>query len=431
MKNDPKFSQFAGFASLRATYLGIVFLGVLLLLKSELHLLVGIQWFAFALAMLTLILLFSVLRKLPRSWRESRVQTEKTEKLEEGSPDVWSAEFPTTLTPVELASLMARLENSDLKRLGKSKSDGSTISLQLGRFSCLALWGAHLVLVGALGGVAASLAWGYQARIFVAEGQRTDHAEPVRGSMPESWPSYSKRGRPFPEFRNLGFEVECKEIGLQTKVMIQGREHTLTLGSSIRSGAHEFRWVGSGPASGRDIDVTVTEAGPNGRVRRFPKASRGEGIDLDAYRFEVIEIQPETELNGAAAQIEYQENGKALERFWIFHDFPNYDGTHRKESQTHFTLHSVNQRRTAELLVGSDPGASVARAGLATSVVLILLATLFPHRRWSVSVVSNQGGIAGKSKVRLLAWSSQTVLFAPQFESASAQLRRKLARVKK
>jgi hypothetical protein len=99
------------------------------------------------------------------------------------------------------------------------------------------------------------------------------------------------------------------------------------------------------PSVNLTAELGVTERA-SGTERRFPSLKAGQSVDLESFKFTVVELQPRRELdgepNGPAALLEYVEDSKPVERFWVFQDFQGYDATHRRGSAQNFALRSMD-----------------------------------------------------------------------------------------
>ncbi|MGK5082113.1 cytochrome c biogenesis protein ResB [Bdellovibrionota bacterium FG-1] len=413
-------------------------LGLMLCFAALLALQWGItsRWFIFALGVAGLNLLILVLLRLPKAWRASRKISKaalESKALDQAHAGLRKGEyfgmgFETPLSREEFKAAAKKWAGRSFKNWKVARDTEQEVQMVStgGALSHLGVWVAHLALIVALVGVLWSSLFGFQARLIVAEDGRTDYAQPLRGILPQGWSRYPAEQKSYAPYAKMNFEVagtdyDPLEQSTTLRIYEKGALVSTVDVDSERPGefgAWKFFQVGYGPGGRSSVDLSVIDSA-DGEERNFPKIGRGEGLELDSYRFKVLDIQPESEFNRPAIEIEFQQNDSSPEKFWIFSDHRDYDFIRRKQSRAHFVLHSVRPLQQSELIMSRDPGVALIWVGLSLAVVLLAWAMMAsPSRKswlaWRPGMVTWVG------------WSDQPFLFEPRFEAQSKSLKRNL-----
>ncbi len=407
--------------------------------------------FISGLLILVLNLFFSILDRLPEAWRQANQRSPGSLHLDEmlrfqDRENYFIAEFETRISRESFKEAMMGWTD---KRIGKPKAlrsaaakrgevpDELQIVAQHGRWSRISILVAHLGLMIGLVGVALSSYSSFEAKLRVEEGSRTSFLEMQSGRPPNGWKPQVVAGQVAPGFFVPQFEVACSRfdfvryLGTRNPKFYQsvldfyeGGKLVSTETVSVGSPGKFRDWTihQSGYLSGATLSVNLTITDRQlGKDTSMPRLNKGGGLKLDGFRFELVEIQPESEINGPAAQIEYQEVGKTAERFWIFANYRDYDFAHRPGSRHYFTLDSVNERQISEIKVSRDPGALWVWVGGGLFVVMTLFSLLSTYNRYWL--------IWNTEQVTVVGWSSKPFLFEPRFERILEQFKRRLQRL--
>jgi cytochrome c biogenesis protein ResB len=379
----------------------------------------GSPEFIFALALLALNLVCGALRGLPEAWAALRGPN----PVPPETGGVLKSELETRLGKDAFAELARGWGRA---RLGRTLAampcgEGLVLAARRGRFSALLRLLAHLCLGATLFGAYLCRTTGFQARAWVEEGGRARAWELIRGRAPADWKELAasapgRRAGGQPAF-DPGFEIEWTGAEKGALRIYRGGQLAGTVqvrpGRPARLGDLAVHVAGTAPGSGQAVWLAVIARGAGAeKTRRFDGLVAGQSIEGEDFRFRVLQIQPETELNGPAVELEYQEGERPPERFWVFRDFPDYDFAHRKASARHFTLEGARTRMATELRVGTEPGAPWFWGSLALMAALFWLSLWLPEEcywlRWSA-------GPQDAHRVELLGASPRGLGFESRF----------------
>lgn len=393
------------------------------------------RWFIYGLALLVLNLVAGFLAALPKMRAEAKTQSQPLQQ-EDG---VLRSEFETELEGDKFAEIARRWGRKHLGQSLARPSDASGVLLvaKLGRANALLRWLAHLAFGAAVAGGAWMMAHGFQARTLVEEGSRSGALELLRGPAPSSWKPFENRGKIVAGYFVPGFEIErvpATDVLKGAESLLRFYDEGTLVGSAVVAPGNPVRFRGLTvhlldyvPASAQNVRLAVTDHA-SGAERRFASLSKGQKVDLEDFGFQVVDVQPATEINRPAVQLEYQERGRSSERFWVFTEYPDYDFAHRKSSAQHFTLESVTQRTAAEILVGREPGAELLWGGLTLLALLFWVAMTRPEERYWIrwSAGESAGETAASHKVEFMGWSPRPMLFESRFYRLAGTLEQEI-----
>jgi cytochrome c biogenesis protein len=383
-------------------------------------------WFIFVLLVLILNLFCRALDRLPQAWSDARGTAAPLPARAEGC---LRSEIETGLDRDALLELVRSFGKKELGSVTLTTNPGDdALELAMGRGRFSGLWGvlAHLALVLAVAGAAECWLCGFQGRLLIEEGARSHAVEMIRGQAPRGWEPYTDAGRPLDGYLSPEFSIERAADATLSRdealLRFYDRDQlvatqVLALGAPVRFRGLALHLTGNAPASAKSVNLAVTERKTR-TERRFVALTRGQSQNLEDFNFRILEIQPETDLNGPAVQIEYQESGHPAEQFWVFRDYPDYDFAHRKGSLQNFTVESVRQRTAAEILIGREPGAMLIWIGMALFALGLWIAKSRPRERIWIRWAQGQ--------VRVFGWSSEPVLFKPRFDEIVERLEHQL-----
>lgn len=271
----------------------------------------------------------------------------------------------------------------------------------------------------------------FRGQVIIDEGAKTSFVEIQRGE-PQGWQLFEENGRPVPGFYQPGYEIEVSDFDIQrypastrpqsmsstVKIHFPGRlpenqtvavHHPVQIsGVKIYQGGYEVT---------KDLVVSLSITDRKHKVtENYPRLDLGQEYGLKDAKFRVVEVEEPNSFSGRAVQIEYTEKGSPLERFWIFSDFPKYDGAHRKMSRYVFSVEYVGPNYQTTLYLSYDPGAIVAGIGGFLVLLGLLCVVLFYHQKFWF--------IWKEGHVVVVGWSQTLLQFEPRFH----RMRRRLSK---
>ena len=213
----------------------------------------------------------------------------------------------------------------------------------------------------------------------------------------------------------LGEQVPIFEFPYARSAAVSG-SLGLWLVSQKKSGAHWsefspqtlywrkggfFQFVSQSPSPLVAVDIAVTER-ETGVRRVFRDLPGGELLEWEDFSFRVSDVRPGvTGASGLSARVEIKG-----ESFWIFHQFPTYDATHRKTSTHTFEILDFKPRKVARVRWVQDASFLAIFFGLIVGSIFIGIYWLLPYRKWVVT------------------WTSTTVTLAAFSSAATGQRHR-------
>jgi|GEM_PF-4565355 len=349
-------------------------------------------WFMSVAIGLALNQLLIFVNRFPKAWTEARAGI--LGGIEAGASSVSVSSKIGREEFRESVQALGRARLGRFTKLIAIRDEGGLNELLLGaergRIGVLAL---PLALIGTFfvaTGIWLQYRGGLKGEIAIEERQRTSLIRVISGDPEKAgrWSPVEKAGTEG-GFSQMDFELWFERFDPLTGTAwleISRAGEKLGTSSATRGKPQHFNGLSWTPIrshkSGK-FAARVTVRDRRGlEPEREIEANRGEPLAAPGGVFKVIDAREQIEGLGAAAQIEYVENGKTPVQFWIFEKAPQFDEVHRKLSRAIFVMHQVLPRYEILLAVTREPGAVWTLIGAILWTLAAVIGFWIRRERW-------------------------------------------------